>query len=268
MNTTVTRTLSGIVFLAVMIGGLLLGRTATLVLTLFIAGVMLYEFYRITLGDKHRWAQIASIGLVLVSMLLVAAVTGPIGLASRWMALLPGLLTVLLAAMVLHHSDFKDYAYILSGLAYIGLPMVLSPLVPGRLLLYFFVLIWASDTGAYCFGMLFGQKLWPAKLCPSISPKKSWAGALGGMLASLLAAYILYLTGALPYPVVHVLVMAALMNVAGVLGDLFESLWKRQFDVKDSGTIMPGHGGLLDRFDSALMAIPAGYVYLILFNLV
>ena len=84
----------------------------------------------------------------------------------------------------------------------------------------------------------------------------------------LAAAYILLRTGMISFPLVHVLVMASLMHVSGVFGDLFESLWKRQFGVKDSGRIMPGHGGLLDRFDSALFAIPVGYVYLLLIGLV
>ena len=176
--------------------------------------------------------------------------------------------------MVLNHKDFKDNAYVLAGLAYIGLPISLSPFVvstaegySGLLMLSFFIIIWASDVGAYCFGMLLGQKIWPAKMCPEISPKKSWAGFVGGWITVLLAAYILLRTGMITFPVVHVLVMASLMHVTGVFGDLFESLWKRQFGVKDSGNIMPGHGGLLDRFDSALFAIPTGYVYLLLIGL-
>jgi len=182
----------------------------------------------------------------------------------------------LLVWMVVDHKDFKEYAYVLSGLLYIGLPLALSPFVvstgeggySGLLMLAFFIIIWSSDVGAYCFGMLFGQKIWPAKMCPEISPKKSWAGFFGGWLTVLVAAYILIRTGMIDFPVVHVLVMASLMHVTGVFGDLFESLWKRQFGVKDSGNIMPGHGGLLDRFDSALFAIPTAYVYLVLFELV
>jgi phosphatidate cytidylyltransferase len=181
----------------------------------------------------------------------------------------------LLMYMVVNHQDFKEYAYVLAGLLYIGLPVALSPFVvstgsgySGLLMLAFFIIIWSSDVGAYCFGMLFGQKLWPAKMCPEISPKKSWAGFFGGWLTVLLAAYILLKTGMIAFPVVHVLVMASLMHITGVFGDLYESLWKRQFGVKDSGNIMPGHGGLLDRFDSALFAIPTAYVYLVLFELV
>ena len=90
----------------------------------------------------------------------------------------------------------------------------------------------------------------------------------GGWLTVLAAAYILLRTGIMDLPLVHLLVMSSLMHITGVFGDLFESLWKRQFGVKDSGSIMPGHGGLLDRFDSALFAIPTAYVYLMLFELV
>ena len=260
MNATVTRSLSGIVFLAVMIGCLLAGGYFTLGLFLFIAVVMLQEFYRITLGTSHRGIQVAAIGLVAAAMGLVAF-QGPLPVILL-------LLIALMVGMIFCHKDFKDYAYILAGLLYIGAPLALSPLVDSRLMLAFFIIIWSSDVGAYCFGMLFGQKIWPAKMCPEISPKKSWAGFAGGWLTVMLAAYILLRTGMIDFPVVHVLVMASLMHVTGVFGDLFESLWKRQFGVKDSGNIMPGHGGLLDRFDSALFAIPIAYVYLMLFDLV
>ena len=132
----------------------------------------------------------------------------------------------------------------------------------------FFCIIWASDVGAYCFGMLLGQKIWPAKLCPTISPKKSWAGYIGGLLMAVLAGAILKWTGLVSFPMLHCLIMAALMHVMGVFGDLFESMWKRAAGIKDSGNIIPGHGGLMDRFDSALFAIPTGYIYLLVFNLV
>ena len=160
-------------------------------------------------------------------------------------------------------------------MVYIGLPTALSPFVvstpegySGLLMLSFFIIIWSSDVGAYCFGLLLGRKVWPAKMCPDISPKKSWAGFVGGWLTVLLAAYILLKSGLMDFPLVHVLIMASLMHVTGVFGDLFESLWKRNAGIKDSGNIIPGHGGLLDRFDSSLFAIPTGYAYLILFELV
>lgn len=272
MNTTVVRSLSGIVFLAVMIGCLLGGTESFTVLALFIQGVMMQEFYRITMADRHKAVRIAAELLAFFALGLVSLYTGPKPLPVKYFSILLPLLVGLLIWMVVDHKDFKEYAYVLAGLLYIGLPLALSPFVvstgeggySGLLMLAFFIIIWSSDVGAYCFGMLFGQKIWPAKMCPEISPKKSWAGFFGGWLTVLAAAYILLRTGMISFPLVHVLVMASLMHVTGVFGDLFESLWKRQFGVKDSGHIMPGHGGLLDRFDSALFAIPVGYVYLLL----
>lgn len=276
MNTTVTRSLSGVVFLAVMIGCLLEARYLFPCMFLFIQLVMLKEFYRITLGDKHKAVRNAAEILAMVAFGLVWLYLGPKPFPVKYFSILLPLLVGLLIWMVLDHKDFKDYAYVLAGLLYIGLPLALSPFVvstgeggySGLLMLAFFIIIWSSDVGAYCFGMLLGQKIWPAKMCPEISPKKSWAGFAGGWLTVLLAAFILLRTGMIGFPLVHVLVMASLMHVSGVFGDLFESLWKRQFGVKDSGRIMPGHGGLLDRFDSALFAIPVGYVYLLLIGLV
>ena len=275
MNTTVTRSLSGIIFLAVVIGCLLGGRYCFLILFVFIQVQMLHEFYQIALQERHQGVRVAAILIALASFILVDILNGPRPLSVRWIGLIPVLLVGLMIWMVVRHREFKDYAYVFTGLVYIGLPLALSPFVvnqggeySGILMLSFFILIWASDTGAYCFGMLLGQKIWPAKLCPEISPKKSWAGAIGGLAASLLAAWILYRVGWLDFPLVHVLVMAALVNVTGVFGDLFESLWKRQFGVKDSGNILPGHGGLLDRFDSSLFAIPTGYVYLLINGLI
>ena len=116
------------------------------------------------------------------------------------------------------------------------------------------------------FGMSLGQRF-GKKLFPEISPKKSWIGAIGGCFTAVLAALILKWTGMIGFPTVHCIVLALIMDVAGVYGDLFESQWKRCHDIKDSGNIIPGHGGFLDRFDSTLMAFPAGAVYLVLAGL-
>ena len=277
MNPTVKRTIFGVLFLAVMLGGLLFNRILFMILFSFISYVMLSEFYRMTMGNAYRVLQ---------------DFAGCMGAALVWItggslhrgeplseALLPSLLIFTGAIMIWSvflkdHKDFLKTGYLYAGLVYIGLPVALSNVVvlgsgtfSGLLMVAFFVIIWASDTGAYCFGMLLGQKIWPAKLCPAISPKKSWAGFAGGLLTSVLAGAILYWTGLFPFPIWHCLIVAALMSVAGVFGDLFESLWKRAAGIKDSGNLIPGHGGLMDRFDSALFAIPAGYIYLICLDL-
>ena len=276
MNSTVKRTIFGLLFLAVMLGGLLFYETLYVILFAFITGVMLFEFYRMTMGSAYP--QLQRLAIVVGVLIFLAAnyyfFSGHLATFVSF-SIIAILLLMVRTILQKDHTDFLKTGYLYAGLLYIGLPLALSNAVvsvtgeySGILMVAFFCIIWASDTGAYCFGMLFGQKLWPAKMCPAISPKKSWAGAIGGMVASLLAAWILKCVGWLPYPLVHVLVMAALMNVLGVFGDLFESLWKRSAGIKDSGNIIPGHGGLMDRFDSALFAIPTGYIYLLLFGLV
>ena len=270
MNSTVKRTIFGVLFLAVMLGGLLFNKILFIILFTLISWGMLTEFYRMTMGSSYRALQdfAASMG---ASLVLLTGIGN---------SLLPSLLVIAGAVMIFSifqkdHKDFLKTGYLYAGLLYIGLPLALSNAVvysngtySGLLMVAFFIIIWASDTGAYSFGMLFGQKIWPAKLCPTISPKKSWAGFIGGLLTAVLAGAILNWTGLFSFPLLHCLIVAAIMSVTGVLGDLFESLWKRSAGIKDSGNIIPGHGGLMDRFDSALFAIPAGYIYLLIFELV
>ena len=138
----------------------------------------------------------------------------------------------------------------------------------GILLLCFFIMIWSSDVGAFCTGSLLGQRAGSRKLAPKISPNKSWAGFWGGLVFTAAASLILNRTGLLPLPLVHSLGLAFLVHCAGVCGDLLESKLKRKCGVKDSGNLIPGHGGLLDRFDSSMVAIPVGTLYLMIFNLI
>ncbi len=277
MNPTVKRTIFGVLFLAVMLGGLLFNRIVFIILFSLISYIMLGEFYRMTMGSSYRALQDFA-GCMGASLVWIAGSCLYRG-ESLSETFFPCLFILTGAIMIWSifqkdHKDFLKTGYLYAGLLYIGIPVALSNVVvysngtfSGLLMVAFFVIIWASDTGAYCFGMLLGQKIWPAKLCPSISPKKSWAGFTGGLLTSVLAGAILYWTGLFTFPIWHCLIVAAIMSVAGVFGDLFESLWKRAAGIKDSGNLIPGHGGLMDRFDSALFAIPAGYIYLLYFNL-
>ena len=276
MNATVKRSIFGVIFLAVMLGGLLFYETLYVILFAFITGGMLWEFYRMTMGDSYRDLQRSAVSAGVLIFLVANYYV--FGNGKPWMVgFCLGVVIVLMILSIFQkdHTDFLKTGYLYAGLLYIGLPLALSNAVvcrdgtfSGLLMVAFFCIIWASDVGAYCFGMLLGQKVWPKKMCPAISPKKSWAGFWGGLLMAVLAGAILYWTGLFAFPVWHCLIVAALMHVTGVFGDLFESLWKRSAGIKDSGNIIPGHGGLMDRFDSALFAIPAGYVYLLLMNLV
>lgn len=129
-----------------------------------------------------------------------------------------------------------------------------------RLLLFALVIIWASDTVAYFAGRAVGKH----PLAPRISPKKTWEGSMAGMVGSLVVAYAFHFW--LPISMPHLLAMAALGNTAGQIGDLLESACKRSAGVKDSGGLLPGHGGMWDRIDALILCIPVIWYYLVIVN--
>ncbi len=274
MNNTVTRTLSGICFLAIVIGGLLLNKYLFAALITFMMVTMLYEFYRMTMGELFPRTRALAITLGCCSFLSLFFVMA-FRLDIRLVGFSAILLLVLMVStlMVKDKGEFKLFAFLYTGLMYIAVPLTLSNFVVfdqagqfnGRPMLAFFIIIWASDVGAYCIGMLLGK--YSKKLFPSVSPKKTWAGFWGGLVFAVLAGLILVWTGLWTYPWYHAVILSLIMHVAGVFGDLFESQWKRVCDIKDSGNIIPGHGGMMDRFDSALFAIPAGVIYLVIIGL-
>jgi phosphatidate cytidylyltransferase len=126
-----------------------------------------------------------------------------------------------------------------------------------NLVFFLLTVVWLGDTGAYYVGRRFGKH----KLSPRISPKKTIEGLAGGMMVSILAAVVVHFTFFPEFPLHHAMIAGLILSVAGVIGDLVESMWKRSADVKDSGTLIPGHGGVLDRFDSILFTAPILYCY-------
>jgi phosphatidate cytidylyltransferase len=126
-----------------------------------------------------------------------------------------------------------------------------------KLVFFLLLVVWLGDSGAYYFGKSFGKH----KLSPRISPKKTVEGLIGGIVTSIVAAIVIHFTFFKSFPLVHAILAGVLLSFAGVVGDLAESMWKRSADVKDSGTLLPGHGGFLDRFDSILFTAPILYCY-------
>ncbi len=164
-------------------------------------------------------------------------------------------------------NPFEVIAFSVLGLIWIVVPFALINIFPiyfgeqsKYLLLMMFIIIWANDTLAYCAGSIFGKH----KLFERVSPKKTWEGTLISAVLTMLIACFLPKIFALNLTIVQMLVFSAIIIVAGTLGDLIESLFKRTMGVKDSGNILPGHGGMLDRFDSYLLVIPFVLFYLIL----
>ena len=275
MNNFWIRTLTGIAFLAIMVFGLIWDRGVFGGLFTIILVVALKEFYQMSLGRRFLLQQKLGLLAGAASFILVAAHCF-YGMDIRWLAaaLIPLLLIPFSAPFLPNHDEFGDLAYIYAGLLYIALPISLSPLLmmdgevfDGWFLLSLFIMIWCSDVGAYCIGTAFGQKPDSRKLAPSISPKKSWWGFWGGLAFCVTAAVGLHYLTWLPFPLIHCIALGFIVGVGGVCGDLFESMWKRRFGVKDSGKCIPGHGGMLDRFDSSLVAIPMACVYLTLLGL-
>jgi len=151
-----------------------------------------------------------------------------------------------------------------SGLILVAFPLSFAVRIHGSgtqgplLLLFAMVIIWVGDTAAYFVGRSFGKY----KLAPHLSPKKTWEGTVASFIGSLIVAVIFARSMTVPLP--HLLAMAALGNVAGQVGDLLESAYKRSAGIKDSGSILPGHGGVLDRIDALILAIPVVWYYWIL----
>ena len=236
--------------------------------------VMMKEFLQMTCGSEYRCSQALSIFAGVVLFTLVYLYSG-FNIPGRFviLAAVPVFVLMVNSLYVKNKSNFHKFANLYTSILYIAAPWALFNFAvfsesgfDGTLLLSFFALVWASDVGAYLFGITLGQK-YGKKLFPSISPKKSWIGFWGGVGTAIAAAVLLQKYGILHFSLVHSICLAILLNVSSVYGDLIESLWKRQYEVKDSGNLIPGHGGLLDRFDSALVAVPVGVIYLMVSNL-
>lgn len=275
MNNTVVRILSGAVYGALIFCCLLINGYLFAALIIFMMCVMMAEFFKMTMGESYKFSRALAIAAGVILFLLLyfcCAFDMPGKFVS--LAVIPIFVVMFNSLLVKDKSEFPKFAYIYTALLYIAVPMSLSNLLVfrsgsfnGMLLLCFFIIIWCSDIGAFFIGSMLGQK-YGKKIAPEISPKKSWIGFWGGYIFAVLASLVLHWTGLLSIPVLHCIILATIMHGAGVAGDLFESMWKRCFNLKDSGKIIPGHGGMLDRLDSTLLAMPLGAIYLVLFNLI
>lgn len=274
MNNFIKRTISGVGFAAVMLAAFLTNKFVFGAVMLFSLIIMMREFLIMTCGKDYRYSQILSIfaGATLFTLTyLYVGFNIPGHLVI--LAFVPVFILMINSLYVKDKSRFDKFANLYTAILYISVPWSLLNFAVfnaagefnGLLLLCFFCIIWGSDVGAYLFGITLGQK-YGSKLFPSISPKKSWIGFWGGLLTSVGVAVVLRLAGLFNFDMIHCIAMAVLLCVTGVYGDLIESQWKRHYNVKDSGNIIPGHGGLLDRFDSALIAIPIGIIYLVMAN--
>ncbi|HIZ88124.1 MAG TPA: phosphatidate cytidylyltransferase [Candidatus Coprenecus pullistercoris] len=275
MKNLLIRTLSGAVFLALFLTALLWHPAAYGVIFMIAVFIMMVEYLNISVGPKEGTARCLAIVTALLTFMLFFFHAG-FGLDWKWLLILPVMVCLIFTAILFSKEGdaYRATPFIIASLLYIALPFSLTSLIvfgpdgsfDGRVLLAVMIIIWSSDVGAYLFGMAFGQKH-GHKLFPSISPKKSWEGYFGGLVLALAAGWCAGYFRLVDYPWYHCLILALLVNISSTIGDLAESQLKRNFGVKDAGRIMPGHGGLLDRFDGALFAFPVSVAYILILGL-
>ncbi len=200
----------------------------------------------------------------IVSFLLMLSILLPVFWAGFWTQDTLGGSFYLLALVMLVYTvisknrfSFDDAGVLLIGGLYAGLGfrfMMLARAESLWMMLYALLIVWVTDSGAY----LIGRKIGKNKLAPHISPNKTWEGSIGGSLSAvvIVGAYLYFVQAAFPYSFSTMLLWTLVFSVGGQLGDLIESAFKRHYGVKDSGKILPGHGGILDRFDSLLFVLP------------
>ena len=275
----IVRTITGVLYVAIMVAGFLNPR-AMVLLFCIITGMTVWEYTglvndRVANVNVNRF--ISTVGAVYLN---IAVAAWSVDYVRGFAVMLPYILTIvylLISELYLKNKDaVTNMAYTMLAQMYIALPLSMINILAFKrdvngdfsgfdmlLPLSVFILLWANDTGAYCCGSLLGRH----KLFPRVSPGKSWEGSIGGAVFVLAAAWFISFYTQSHGIVTNLTVlqwmgMGLVVVVFGTWGDLIESLFKRTLGIKDSGNVLPGHGGMLDRFDSSLLAIPAVVVYL------
>ena len=268
------RTITAVVYATVMLFCILKG--GPWFVGLFAVCTILTTLEYTGLANKYKGTDVSRLWATVAAFTFYAAIVGLSVMPSSAVLFLPFMFT-LIVIMVRElyfkkPSPVNDWAHTLFPVIYIALPYAMTSMLAFNVqgpdsgyspvvTLTLFVFLWCNDVGAYCTGCTIGKH----KLFERISPKKTWEGSIGGAVFTMLAAFLLqhFLPDWYSFMPVWVWIgMALVVVLFGTWGDLIESLMKREMGIKDSGKILPGHGGMLDRFDSALLAIPATVVYL------
>jgi phosphatidate cytidylyltransferase len=269
----IQRVAFGIIYLVIIIGSLFSGKFGFGLVFLLINLVALYEFYELCKASGAYPVVIPSLITGAVSFILAFLVSSRLAEPAVFVLIIPFIILIFILALYSDKPDvMNNTAISFMGIIYISVPISLVNFLafpPGnahmythRIILGIMTLIWINDTGAYLVGISIGRH----RLFERISPKKSWEGAIGGAILTLICSLWLHdIMGALDRS--NWILLGLIVSVFGVFGDLTESLFKRSAGQKDSGKIIPGHGGLLDRVDSILFVMPLAAGYLIFSNL-
>lgn len=227
-----------------------------------VAVIALYEF--LLMGQKKGYhlpvALCIVIALVIISAFVLEQLSVEVGMFLT-LLLIPA--SYVFNKRIALHDALPSSAIAVLATMYVG--MLAGSLIRLRndfpvgpkLVFFLLIVVWIGDAGAYYVGRQFGRH----KLSPHISPKKTVEGLIGGVCTSIIAAIVIHYTFFPEFALPHAAIVGSVLSMCGVVGDLAESMWKRSADVKDSGTLIPGHGGFLDRFDSILFTAPMLYFY-------
>ena len=276
MKNFVVRTITSVFFVAAVVTSFLNPHGMTFLFAI-VTGMTIWEFAGLVNERPHITINrfISTVSGVYLFLAMTGYNSG-LTPATVFIPYLVSILYLMVAELYLKAEDpINNWAYTMLSQLYIALPFSLLNVLAFRSNGYeiqysylaplaVFVFLWINDAGAYCVGSLLGRH----KLFPRISPGKSWEGSIGGgLLVCVVAALVWYYTeqygvNDLGLSVCEWVGLGIVVVVFGTWGDLIESLFKRTIGIKDSGNILPGHGGMLDRFDSTLMAVPASVVYL------
>lgn len=287
MNNFIIRSISGVAFTAITIAAILAGPVWYALLFFIVIAIMTDEYLNLTIGSEKIVTKALTVTAA-VSLYTVSFFIEYVGISFYYLLLcaIPLFAIFIVNLYVKEYNvhifadekqklgrannGYETFPFAIAAVAYIALPLSFCNIIVFNdygyyspyILLFMFIVLWLNDVGAYCIGSTFGQK-GGKKLFPSISPKKSWAGFFGGLANSILAAVAMSFIDIFGISTGKAVILGIIICIFGVWGDLTESQLKRNFGVKDSGKIMPGHGGMLDRFDAALLAFPAAVLFLL-----
>ena len=272
MKNLITRTITGAIFVILVIGSIIWNKWAFASLFFAFSIIGLWEFYQI-FGQNIQTKIQKYFGLLAGAFLFVSIALCAFNFLEMKLLLIniPLLFIVFIVELFSgKENPINNISIVLTGIFYVVLPLSLLVLFinPGfvfgveqsTFLLGFFILIWSNDTFAYLCGSILGKH----KLFERISPKKTWEGSIGGAVFTVLIAFVLSKVFN-NIDLIDWIIISIIIIISATIGDLIESMLKRSLKIKDAGSIFPGHGGMLDRFDAVFMAAPLVLLYLILF---
>lgn len=281
MNNFLQRLTTGVIFITVVLVAVYLNQYTFLALFLGVIFLCLLEYHTIItlkLGGVKSWKRVSKylnifFGLsVFIMSFLISIDILPYSVFT--VIILYPLIWFIIELFGNSERPFANVAYNALGIYYIALPLASACIITFKegyydpiILIAIFIFVWANDSWAYVFGSLFGKH----KLMERVSPKKTWEGTIGGMIGTLgfgwLAYYLTTLFEFSNLTLENWMIIAGICVIMSTLGDLAESMMKRNLQVKDTGQLLPGHGGFLDRFDAFLFSLPICAVYVSTFGL-